>query len=51
MLEEKEVTASEETVKAEEQEIAEQVAEQVEKQVTEEIQEEVKSQDKPVSPE
>tara|TARA_R100000008_G_scaffold74721_3_gene53637 strand:- start:2508 stop:3299 length:792 start_codon:yes stop_codon:yes gene_type:complete len=51
MLEEKEVTASEETVKAEEQEIAEKVAEQVEQQVTEEVTEEVKAQEKPLSPE
>jgi hypothetical protein len=51
MLEEKEVTASEESVKAEEQEIAEQVAEKVEQEVTEQVTEEVKAQEKPLSPE
>lgn len=51
MLEEKEVTASEETVKAEEQQIAEQVAEKVEQEVTEQVTEEVKAQEKPLSPE
>ena len=49
--EEKEVTASEESVKAEGQEIAEQVAEQVEQEVTEQVTEEVKAQEKPLSPE